>query len=203
VSARERVLAALEGAPEVRPGTAEQLVADLVAEVLHETPLYLAEYDSVESEVHLTLDDARDFCDDIAKTVGYGQCWDWSRNEDGVYVQFWTHADDDRPLHLTGGTVTEVRVQRSAGEQGKGTREGELTPARRSSMRLAAFLAGAHNGRAMMGGAALTVTAPECDDCGSGPAACGHCPTCDVCLDCHECSIGDGCKCRCSMGGAS
>ncbi|MER7815586.1 hypothetical protein [Streptomyces sp. NPDC096153] len=92
--------------------TAHERIEDFRVEVLHETPLFLAEYDSVESEVHLTLDDARAMCDDITKAVADGQCWDWSRNEDGVWVQFWTHEDDDRPLHVTGGTVTEIRVQR-------------------------------------------------------------------------------------------
>jgi len=28
-----------------------------------------------------------------------------------VWVQFWAHPDDDRPVSTTGGTVTEVRVQ--------------------------------------------------------------------------------------------
>jgi hypothetical protein len=86
------------------------------AEALYETPLFLAEFDSVEPELHLTLDAARAYCDDIAKAVADGQTWDWSRNEDGVYVQFWTHEDDDRALYLTGGTVTEVRVQDPATE---------------------------------------------------------------------------------------
>lgn len=81
-------------------------------EVLHETPLFLAEYDGVESEVHLTLDDARAMCDDVAGVDARGRGWDWSRNEHGIHVQFWTHEDDDRPLHTTGGTVTEVTVQR-------------------------------------------------------------------------------------------
>lgn len=98
---------------------AYRLANEYRAEVLHETPLFLAEYDSVKTEVHLTLDDARACCDDIAQAVANGQCWDWSRNEDGVYVQYWSHEDDDRPLHMTGGTVTEVRVQRQAAEQGE------------------------------------------------------------------------------------
>jgi hypothetical protein len=106
---------------------AEGLLAAHRAEVLHETPLFLAEFDSVPSEVHSTLDDARDWCDDIAKTVGNGSCWDWSRDEDGVYVQFWTADLDDRPLHLTGGTVTEIRVQRPADAE-KATPTGEATP---------------------------------------------------------------------------
>jgi hypothetical protein len=106
---------------------AEGLLAAHRAEVLHETPLFLAEYEGAETEVHLTLEDARAMCDDIAKTVRGRNCWDWSRNEDGVYVQFWTHADDDRPLHLTGGTVTEVRAQRPADEE-KATPTGEATP---------------------------------------------------------------------------
>ncbi|WP_406000732.1 hypothetical protein [Streptomyces sp. NBC_00829] len=150
MSTLERLIAALEASPEVRPGTARQLVADLVADVLNETPLFLAEYDSVESEVFLNPDDARAMCDDIAQAVANGQCWDWSRNEHGVYVQFWTHEDDDRPLHLTGGTVTEIRVQRPAAEaqEKDNTREGESTQARRSATRLAAFFDGAHKGGA-------------------------------------------------------
>jgi hypothetical protein len=107
---------------------AHALIEEYRAEVLHETPLFLAEFDSVPSEVHSTLDDARDWCDDIAKTVGYGSCWDWSRDEDGVYVQFWTANLDDRPLHLTGGTVTEIRVQRPSDAE-KATPTGEATPA--------------------------------------------------------------------------
>lgn len=92
---------------------AHRLAKDYRAEVLHETPLFLAEFDSVSVEVHLTLDSARAACDDIAKTVANGQSWDWARDEDGRHLQFWTHKDDDRPLHLTGGTVDEVRVKRA------------------------------------------------------------------------------------------
>jgi len=143
VSARERLIAVLEASPEVRPGTAEQLVADLVAEVLHETPLFLAEYEGAEPELFLNPDDAREMCDDLAGAEANGRCWDWSRNEHGDYVQFWTHEDDDRPLHVTGGTVTEIRVQRPEAEQQKDTGDGESTAAKRSARRLAEFFAGA------------------------------------------------------------
>lgn len=73
--------------------------------------VWVAECDSVETEVYSTLEGARACCDDIARAVAGGQCWDWSVNEDGVHVQHWTHADDDRPAGATGGTVAEVRVQ--------------------------------------------------------------------------------------------
>lgn len=131
----------------------ERLLAQYDAEMLHETPLFLAEYDGAESEVHLTSDSARAMCDDVAGVDAMSRGWDWSRNEHGDYVQFWTHEDDDRPLHMTGGTVTEIRVQRPEGEQQKDTREGESTAAKRSAQRLAAFLGGARFGRSM-GGAA-------------------------------------------------
>ncbi|MDV5145875.1 hypothetical protein R1T08_17085 [Streptomyces sp. SBC-4] len=110
MSARTWLLARLTGAlvPQER---AEQELDAYRDEVLYGAPLFLAEFDSVETEVHLTLDDARAACDDIAKAVASGRTWEWAQTEDGVYVQFWTHEDDDRPLHLTGGTVTEVRVQ--------------------------------------------------------------------------------------------
>jgi hypothetical protein len=147
MSALERLIAALEASPETRPGTAKQLVADLVAEVLHTTPLFLAEYEGAESELFLNPDDAREMCDDLAGSETFKSPWDWSRNEHGIYVQFWTHEDDDRPLHMTGGTVTEIRVQRPEAEQEKDTREGESTQARQSADRLAAFIGGARLGR--------------------------------------------------------
>ena len=74
-------------------------------------PLFLAEFDTAEPTVHLTLASARARCDEIAGTVADGRHWDWSRDEHGAYVQFWTHEDDDRALRFTGGQVTEVRVQ--------------------------------------------------------------------------------------------
>ncbi|MFF9910659.1 hypothetical protein [Streptomyces sp. NPDC013457] len=86
---------------------------------LFELPLFLAEFDSVEPELHLTPDAARAVCDDIAKAVADGQSWDWLRNEDGVWVQFWTHEDDDRPTGFTGGQVTELRVQRPSPTRGE------------------------------------------------------------------------------------
>lgn len=143
MSARERLIAALAASPEVRPGGGEQLVADLVAELLHETPLFLAEYEGAEPELFLNPDDARAMCDDYAGAETFTGPWDWSRNEHGIYVQFWTHEDDDRPLHVTGGTVTEIRVQRPEAEQQKDTHEGESTAAKRSARRLAEFFAGA------------------------------------------------------------
>ncbi|MFJ7067538.1 hypothetical protein [Streptomyces sp. NPDC101115] len=75
------------------------------------TPLFLAEFDGAEPTVHLTSGSARSRCDALAEAVADGRRWDWSRNEHGAYVQFWTHPDDGRALHFTGGEVTEVRVQ--------------------------------------------------------------------------------------------
>ncbi|MFD7016038.1 hypothetical protein [Streptomyces sp. NPDC059928] len=87
-------------------------VADHRAEVLHETPLFLAEYDGVTPELFASADQARAMCDDIAAAEARGRCWDWSRDETGAFVQFWSHEDDDRPLYRTSGLVTEINVQR-------------------------------------------------------------------------------------------
>ncbi|MEV5942734.1 hypothetical protein [Streptomyces sp. NPDC051994] len=104
---------------------AEELLGGHRDEVLHETPLFLAEYDSVPSEIFLTADQARAMCDDIAAATAGGMCWDWSRDETGAYVQFWVHEDDDRPLNLTGGLVTELHVQRpDAAGSGTGAEDG-------------------------------------------------------------------------------
>lgn len=127
MSARLGLLAQLSLRMDAIP--AHRLIREYRAEVLHETPLFLAEYDGAESEVHLTLDDARAMCDDVAGVDAMGRGWDWHENEHGIHVQFWTHEDDDRPLHMTGGTVTEIRVQRPEGEQQKDTGDGESTPA--------------------------------------------------------------------------
>lgn len=56
--------------------------------------------------------------------------------------------------------------------------------------------------RAALVGGAVAPPGAECDDCDSLSAACGHCPKCDVCLDCGQCCGGNGCRCRCSAGGA-
>ncbi|MFE2556030.1 hypothetical protein ACFXGT_08330 [Streptomyces sp. NPDC059352] len=113
MSARTWMLARLTGAlvPQER---AEQELDAYRDEVLYGAPLFLAEYEGAETEVHLTLDAARAVCDADAASEARGRSWDWVQNEHGVWVQFWTHEDDDRPLHDTGGTVTEVRVQRPA-----------------------------------------------------------------------------------------
>ncbi|GGX02218.1 hypothetical protein [Streptomyces chryseus] len=126
-------------------------VGDHRAEVLHETPLFLAEYEGAEPELYLNPDDARAMCDDHAGDEARGRCWDWSRNEHGDYVQFWTHEDDDRPLHATGGTVTEIRVQRPAAEHGeKDTPNAGATStrAKQSADRLRSYFDGATSGRA-------------------------------------------------------
>ncbi|MEV6569988.1 hypothetical protein [Streptomyces sp. NPDC051577] len=102
------------------PETAAEMqrLTDRVAElsVAPHATVFVAEFEGVETEVHSTLDGARACCDDIAKAVSNGQCWDWSLG-DGVHVQHWTHVDDDRPTGATGGTVTEVRVQYPEGAE--------------------------------------------------------------------------------------
>ena len=110
-SARTWMLARLTGAlvPQER---AEQELDAYRNEVLLNAPLFLAEFDSVEPELHLSLDAARAYCDDIAKAVADGRQWDWVEREDGVHVQVWTHEDVDRPTGFTGGEITEIRVQR-------------------------------------------------------------------------------------------
>ena len=111
MSARTWMLARLTGAM-VSPERAVEELDAYRDEVLHGAPLFLAEFDSVEPELHLSLDAARAYCDGIAEAVADGRRWDWVQNEDGVHVQVWTHADDDRPAGFTGGEVTEIRVQR-------------------------------------------------------------------------------------------
>ncbi|MFJ3097407.1 hypothetical protein [Streptomyces hydrogenans] len=110
MSARTWMLARLTGAG-VDPERAEAELGAYRDEVLA-MPLFLAEFDSVAPELHLSLDAARAYCDDIAKAVADGRQWDWAVNEDGVHVQVWTHEDDDRPTGFTGGEVTEMQVQR-------------------------------------------------------------------------------------------
>jgi hypothetical protein len=176
-TARGRVLAALEGSPEVRPGTAEQLVADLVAETLRGVLPKLQQ----SMTGHLF-----EHCDEVG----------------AVYEQLAIVVDAVERKARYGCETPESHNYGCPCEKDTATR-GESTRSRLSAMKLAAFIGGAHNGRAMTGSAALAVAEPECDDCGSRPAGCGHCPKCDVCLDCHQCSIGDGCKCRCSTGGGA
>jgi hypothetical protein len=81
------------------------------AGLLRSPELFLALYDGVEPELFTTVEAAREYCDDIAPVDAHGKCWDWTVNEYGVHVQFWTHPDDDRPLSETSGTVTPVVVQ--------------------------------------------------------------------------------------------
>lgn len=115
-SARTWMLARLTGALVPRE-RAEQELDAYRDEVLFDAPLFLAEFDSVEPELHLSLDAARAYCDDIAKAVADGRQWDWLQNAAGVYVQVWTHEGDDRQTGFTGGEVTEIRVQRPVSRQ--------------------------------------------------------------------------------------
>jgi hypothetical protein len=73
--------------------------------------LYLAQYEGVEPELFTTAEAARAYCDDVAPSDAHGKCWDWTINEHGVHVQFWTHPDDDRPMSDTSGYVTPIVVQ--------------------------------------------------------------------------------------------
>ncbi|MFF0790425.1 hypothetical protein [Streptomyces spiralis] len=73
--------------------------------------VFLALYDGAEPELFATVEAARACCDDLAKTDAHGNYWDWTVNEYGVHVQFWTHPDDDRPLSETSGSVTTIVVQ--------------------------------------------------------------------------------------------
>jgi hypothetical protein len=73
--------------------------------------VYLALYEGAEPELFTTVEAARECCDDLAKSDAGENYWDWTVNESGIHVQFWTHADDDRPLSETSGTVTPIVVQ--------------------------------------------------------------------------------------------
>jgi len=73
--------------------------------------LFLALYDGAEPELFTTAEAARECCDDLAKSDAGERYWDWTINEYGVHVQFWTHPDDDRPLSQTSGSVTPIVVQ--------------------------------------------------------------------------------------------
>ncbi|MEV6014670.1 hypothetical protein [Streptomyces sp. NPDC051997] len=73
--------------------------------------VFLAEYEGAEPELFTTAEAARRYCDDLAPTDAYDKGWDWTVNEHGIHVQFWTHADDDRPLSETSGLVTPLVVQ--------------------------------------------------------------------------------------------
>ncbi|MEV8032226.1 hypothetical protein [Streptomyces sp. NPDC086182] len=73
--------------------------------------VFLAEYEGAEPELFTTAEAARGYCDDLAPTDAYDKGWDWTVNEHGIHVQFWTHADDDRPLSETSGLVTPLVVQ--------------------------------------------------------------------------------------------
>jgi hypothetical protein len=73
--------------------------------------VYLALYEGAEPELFTTAEAARECCDDLAKSDAGENYWDWTVNESGIHVQFWTHADDDRPLSETSGTVTPIVVQ--------------------------------------------------------------------------------------------
>lgn len=73
--------------------------------------LFLALYEGAEPELFTTVEAARECCDDLAKSDAGENYWDWTVNEYGIHVQFWTHPDDDRPLSETSGSVTPVVVQ--------------------------------------------------------------------------------------------
>ena len=73
--------------------------------------VFLALYEGAEPELFRTVEAARECCDDLAKTDAGENYWDWTINESGIHVQFWTHPDDDRPLSETSGTVTPIVVQ--------------------------------------------------------------------------------------------
>jgi len=73
--------------------------------------VFLALYDGAEPELFTTAEAARECCDDYAKTDAHDRYWDWTVNENGIHVQFWTHPDDDRPLSETPGSVTPIVVQ--------------------------------------------------------------------------------------------
>ncbi|MET7321467.1 hypothetical protein [Streptomyces sp. NPDC005549] len=73
--------------------------------------VFLAQYEGAEPELFATVEAARACCDDLAKVDAHENYWDWTVNEHGVHVQFWTHPDDDRPLSETSGSVTRVVVQ--------------------------------------------------------------------------------------------
>lgn len=73
--------------------------------------VFLALYEGAEPELFTTVEAARECCDDLAKSDAGENYWDWTVNESGIHIQFWTHADDDRPLSETSGTVTPIVVQ--------------------------------------------------------------------------------------------
>ena len=73
--------------------------------------VYLALYEGAEPELFTTVEAARECCDDLAKSDAGENYWDWTINEAGIHVQFWTHPDDDRPLSETSGHVTPIVVQ--------------------------------------------------------------------------------------------
>ncbi|MFI7294032.1 hypothetical protein [Streptomyces sp. NPDC050121] len=73
--------------------------------------VFLALYDGAEPELFTTAEAARECCDDLAKSDAHEKYWDWTVNEHGIHVQFWTHPDDDRPLSETSGCVTPIVVQ--------------------------------------------------------------------------------------------
>lgn len=73
--------------------------------------VFLALYESAEPELFTTAEAARECCDDYAKTDAHDRYWDWTVNEFGTHIQFWTHPDDDRPLSETSGSVTPIVVQ--------------------------------------------------------------------------------------------
>jgi hypothetical protein len=73
--------------------------------------VFLALYEGAEPELFTTVEAARECCDDLAKTDAHDRYWDWTVNECGIHIQFWTHRDDDRPLSETSGSVTPIVVQ--------------------------------------------------------------------------------------------
>lgn len=73
--------------------------------------VFLAEYEGAEPGLFTTVEAARAYCDDFAPIDAQDRGWDWTVNEHGVHIQFWTHVDDDRPLSQTSGSVTPTVVQ--------------------------------------------------------------------------------------------
>jgi len=81
---------------------------------LETAPLYLAEYDGMEPELHRTIEGAKDLVIDGAsadmKSIP-GRSWDLIEEEDGVLQMVWVDPDTDRPLAEGPGRVTPMRVQ--------------------------------------------------------------------------------------------